>query len=263
MRRRLSWPRGVAILVIETTLAGAVAFPLTSCSILLPYGAVQSNRRWPKGDLEVERVPKLPGHPSVRVVTVHGDTLKAIFSGVRLLSEETYGRRFAEWRAKHEGPLELGEPITVVPRKGKPRTSNFLGFGPRSVWIRYGRFDDGEYAIDQLTAIRRADGSEVDLDSLRAQAERGDLPTRLGARLRFAKRLPPEAERYREKGWLALVPIDDVQAVIVDSNVASVPGAFLGGVVIDGAALVLAAAAAYSNSGWGSGGCNYTSPSYY
>lgn len=246
--------RCFALYVVELLLAASFTLNLASCSVLLPVTAVQSNRRYPKGNLEVSRVTKLPGHPRIRIVTVHGDTLQAIFSGIRMLPPERYGPRYAEWRAAgNEHQPDLNERVTVIPKKGKRSTGSFLGFGAKSVWLHHTRMDDREYPLESLKAIRRASGIETAVDSLAALGQRNQLPSRLGARLRYPSRVPPEAARYEEpRAWLALVPVDDVQAVFLDSGVANPPAAFLGGVALDALVLLGAAAAAFSDSG-----CSY------
>lgn len=249
LSRRL---RRAAALATQVALAGAVSIQLGSCSLLLPYGAVRTNQRHPEGGMPPARLADLPGRPKVTVVTTAGDTLIGYFTGLEPMKEEDYSSRYEAWRGGRDQFPALGERVTLAVRSGRAAEGPFLGFGARTALVRRGRFDHRSVPLHDLTGILRAGGATVPADTLLALADSNRLPSRLAARIAFARR-PAEGDGDGSTAVTERVPLDEIAAARLDGPVANPVAAFFGGLALDALGLLLIAAGAM-NAG---SGCQY------
>lgn len=239
--------RRAAALATQVALAGAVSIQLGSCSLLLPYGAVRNNHRHPEGGVPPARLADLPGRPKVTVVTTAGDTLSGYFTGLVPLKDEDYRARYEAWRGGHDAFPALGEPVTLEVRKGRAAQGPFLGFGARTALVRRGRFDHRSARLDDLTGILRAGGGTVPADTLLALADANRLPSRLAARIAFARR-QAEGDGDGSTAVTERVPLDEIAAARLDGPVANPVAAFFGGLALDALGLLMITAGALNAS---------------
>jgi len=248
MNRGFVWSRRHTLYAAEALLAGTLTIHLTSCSVLIPIGAVQTNHEFPEGDLSPSRIEQLPGHPQIRILTAAG-TIEGRFGGIRPMPMAEYAERYEAWR--HSVSFEvpsLDQKLRLRTRRGRTETGVFAGFGVRSVWFRHDRWMDDEYPIQSLKSLRPTSGNEFLLDSLEAMARRNQLPSRALVRVLGVSRVPEGVTWIRERSSV-LIPIDEVSGVILGSPVANPGVAFLAGAGVDALMLLGVASAYQSGSG--------------
>ena len=247
MRSEFRLRRRHAVYATEALIAGTLTVHLTSCSILLPISAVQTNHRFPEGDLSLSRIEELPGRPRIRILTAAGDTIAGRFGGIRPMPMAEYAARYEEWRRAQSFEVPaLDQRVRLRTKQRKTETGVFAGFGVRSIWFRHDQWLDDEYPIESLTWLRTSSGSEFRLDSLNAMARRNELPSRALVRVGGVAWVP-EGVGWQRQNSTVLIPIDQVAGVILDSDVANPGVAFLAGAGID-ALMVLGVASTYKSS---------------
>lgn len=246
-------PRRLAISAVLLLLSGAVTVNLSSCAtILLSRTGNSSRRAFSPGDVALSRIPQIPDHPWVRLVTTRGDTVAGEFGGIGLQPLIRYRPRFDAWRAAgHPDVPDLEEPVTLIPTSesrrfemGPARTpaspsGAFAGFGAGTIRIRTGG-QEVERALESLAAVNRASGDRLSTDSLIAFAAGNQLPSRAQVRLRFTRgrpaRLPDGVE---VEGGTGLIAIDDIQSFSLEGGIEDSAAPILVGLAIDTAVLAL------------------------
>lgn len=232
--------RRLTLYAVELLICGVISLPLGSCSILLPVGAVQSNRRFPPGDLDVMRTKELKGSAPLTIVTRSGGTFAGEFKGIHPMPREEYAPRYAAWRAAHANVPDLGEEVTLATPRGPGSNGRFEGFGVRTVLLTVGRHDLRAYPMEEFETLRLASGTTLRSDSLLAHA--AELPMRLELKLHSP---PGDAGSAREVGrgqWVR-VPLSDIARVEIRGRAASVAGALGAGILLDWLTLVAMSAA--------------------